>query len=113
MTAFGRKTQLDGRFGRILADLDVGPLFVFAIASLSVYGITLAGWSSNNKYALMGSVRSSAQMISYELALGLSIVGVRPRISSIRIGLAVARGDIPAIQPRVKLTPTTCLMISR
>ncbi|GAA5483555.1 complex I subunit 1/NuoH family protein [Haloferula sargassicola] len=60
----------------VIADLDVGPLFVFAIASLSVYGITLAGWSSNSKYPFVGGVRSTAQMISYEIALGLSIIPV-------------------------------------
>lgn len=59
-----------------IADIDVGPLFIFAIASLSVYGITLAGWSSNNKYSFLGGVRSSAQMISYEIALGLSVVPI-------------------------------------
>ncbi|MCP5539089.1 MAG: NADH-quinone oxidoreductase subunit H [Akkermansiaceae bacterium] len=58
----------------VIADLDVGPLFVFAIASLSVYGIVLAGWASNSKYPFFGSVRSSSQMISYEIALGLSII---------------------------------------
>ncbi|TDU73110.1 NADH-quinone oxidoreductase subunit H [Prosthecobacter fusiformis] len=60
----------------VIADLNVGPLFVFAIASLGVYGIVLAGWSSNSKYPFLGSIRSSAQMISYELSLGLSIVPV-------------------------------------
>jgi NADH-quinone oxidoreductase subunit H len=58
----------------VIADLDVGPLFVFAIASLSVYGIVLAGWSSNSKYSFLGGVRSTSQMISYEISLGLSIV---------------------------------------
>ncbi len=60
----------------VIADLNVGPLFVFAIASLGVYGIVIAGWSSNSKYPFLGGVRSSAQMISYELSLGLSIVPV-------------------------------------
>ena len=58
----------------VIAGLDVGPLFVFAIASLSVYGIVLAGWSSNSKYSFLGGVRSTSQMISYEISLGLSIV---------------------------------------
>lgn len=58
----------------VIADLDVGPLFVFAIASISVYGIVLAGWSSNSKYSFLGGVRSTSQMISYEISLGLSIV---------------------------------------
>jgi NADH-quinone oxidoreductase subunit H len=59
-----------------LADVNVAILYLGAIASISVYGIVLAGWSSNNKYAMMGGLRSTAQMISYELALGLSFVSV-------------------------------------
>jgi len=59
-----------------LADLEVGILFVFAVSSLGVYGIALAGWSSNNKYSFLGGIRSSAQMISYELAMGLSLLPV-------------------------------------
>lgn len=60
----------------VIADIDAGPLFVFAIASLSVYGITFAGWASNNKFSFLGGVRSCAQMISYEIALGLSVVPI-------------------------------------
>jgi NADH-quinone oxidoreductase subunit H len=60
----------------VIADLDIGPLFIFSVASLSVYGITLAGWSSNSKFPFIGGVRSTAQMISYEIALGLSIIPV-------------------------------------
>ena len=59
-----------------IAQVDVGLLFILAITSVGVYGIALAGWSSNNKYSLMGGLRSSAQMISYELAMGASIIGV-------------------------------------
>ncbi len=58
-----------------IADINVGVLYITAIASISVYGIVLAGWSSNNKYAMLGGLRSTAQMISYELALGLSFIG--------------------------------------
>lgn len=58
----------------VIADLDIGPLFVFAIGSLTVYGIVLAGWSSNSKYSFLGGVRSASQMISYEISLGLSII---------------------------------------
>src|SRR5512145_628692 len=58
-----------------LADVNIAVLYLMAVTSISVYGITLAGWSSNNKYALLGGLRSTAQMISYELALGLSFVG--------------------------------------
>ena len=69
----------DSRWGRIsmvVADLPVGFLFILAISSLGVYGIVLAGWSSNNKYALLGGLRSSAQMISYEIAMGMSLIPV-------------------------------------
>ena len=59
-----------------IADLPVGFIFTLAIGSLGVYGITIAGWSSNNKYSLLGGLRSSAQMISYEIAMGLSIIPV-------------------------------------
>ena len=59
-----------------IADLPVGFIFTLAISSLGVFGITLAGWSSNNKYSLLGGLRSSAQMISYEIAMGLSIIPV-------------------------------------
>ena len=69
ITVFGRQIPL------YLTDINVGALYLVAIASISVYGIVLAGWSSNNKYAMMGGLRSSAQMISYELALGLALIG--------------------------------------
>ncbi|MFN8474446.1 MAG: NADH-quinone oxidoreductase subunit NuoH [Anaerolineae bacterium] len=59
-----------------LADLPVGVMYMLAISSLGVYGIVLGGWASNNKYSLIGGLRSSAQLISYELALGLSLIGV-------------------------------------
>ncbi|HJW89699.1 MAG TPA: NADH-quinone oxidoreductase subunit NuoH [Anaerolineales bacterium] len=69
ITLFGRKIPL------FLTDINVGLLYIISIASISIYGIVLAGWASNNKYAMLGGLRSSAQMISYELALGLSIIG--------------------------------------
>lgn len=69
-----------------IADLNVGPLFIFAIASLSVYGITLAGWASNSKYPFFGGVRSCAQMISYEIALGLSIIPVIMYYGGLNLG---------------------------
>lgn len=70
ITIFGQHTPLQ------IANLSLGLLFLFAITSVGVYGVTLAGWSSNSKYSLLGGLRSSAQMISYELALTLSVVGV-------------------------------------
>src|SRR6202047_5506555 len=60
----------------IISTVDIGPLFLFAITSIGVYGVALAGWSSNSKYSLLGGLRSSAQMISYEVSLTLSVVGV-------------------------------------
>jgi len=65
-----------GLVDMVIADLPVGYLFTLAISSLGVYGITLAGWSSNNKYALLGGLRASAQMISYEIAMGMSTIVV-------------------------------------
>ncbi len=65
-----------GRIDMIVADLPVGFLFILAITSLGVYGIVIAGWASNNKYSLLGGLRSSAQMISYEIAMGMSTIPV-------------------------------------
>jgi NADH-quinone oxidoreductase subunit H len=70
ITILGHKVDL------VVADVNVGVLYLFAISSLGVYGVVMGGWASNNKYSLLGSIRSSAQMISYELSLGLSIIGV-------------------------------------
>jgi NADH-quinone oxidoreductase subunit H len=70
VTLFGRRIDL------VISDFNIGILFIFAISSLGVYALVLAGWSSNSKYSLLGGLRSSAQMISYEVALGLSVVGV-------------------------------------
>lgn len=72
---WGTSFQLFGRTITLyVADINVGVLYLMSIASIAVYGIVLAGWSSNNKYAMLGGMRSSAQMISYELSLGLSFV---------------------------------------
>ncbi|HET6374192.1 MAG TPA: NADH-quinone oxidoreductase subunit NuoH [Candidatus Polarisedimenticolia bacterium] len=83
-------------FGRdvapIIADLDVGLLWIFAVASLGVYGIVLAGWASSNKYSLIGGLRSAAQLISYELSMTLSVVGVLMAAGSLRLA------DIAAAQ---------------
>ncbi len=74
----------------VIADVSVGPLLIFAVASLSVYGITLAGWASNNKYSFFGGVRSCAQMISYEIALGLSIIPVLMHFGDLNLSNIVA-----------------------
>jgi NADH-quinone oxidoreductase subunit H len=74
---FGDHISLFGHDIKLqIADVNIGILFILALTSLGVYGITLSGWSSNNKYSLLGGLRSSAQMISYELAMGLSVIGV-------------------------------------
>jgi len=73
---WGNSIELFGRTIPLgLADINVAILYILSVASISVYGIVLAGWSSNNKYAMLGGLRSSAQMLSYELALGLAFVG--------------------------------------
>src|SRR5207248_8310981 len=71
-----RSCLLPEGFRLQVADVNVAILVVFAIASMSVYGIVLAGWSSNSKYALLGGLRASAQMISYELSYGLALASV-------------------------------------
>ncbi|MGQ0614929.1 MAG: complex I subunit 1/NuoH family protein, partial [Planctomycetaceae bacterium] len=76
--------------GMAIADLNVGILLVFAISSLGVYGITIGGWASNNKYSLLGGVRSSAQMVSYELALGLSVVPVFLVVGDLNLEAVIA-----------------------
>jgi len=74
---FGMDTTLFGHEVKmVISDLNVSVLFVFAITSLGIYGIVLAGWSSGSKYSLMGGIRASAQMVSYEVGYGLSIIGV-------------------------------------
>jgi len=70
LTIFGKKVPL------VISDLNVGLLYVFALSSLGVYGVAMGGWASNSKYSLLGGIRGAAQMISYELALGLSLVPI-------------------------------------
>ena len=60
----------------VLADINVGIMYIFAVSSLGVYGIIVAGWSSNSRYAFLGSLRSAAQMISYEVSIGLIIISI-------------------------------------
>ena len=78
VTIYGQKLDLTvASLNRgVIADVNIGLLYIFAVASMAVYGAVIGGWSSNNKYSLLGALRLSAQMISYELALGLSIIGV-------------------------------------
>jgi NADH-quinone oxidoreductase subunit H len=86
---FGDSTTLFGLLSKpvplYITDINVAVLYVFGITSLGVYGIVLAGWSSNNKYSLLGGLRSSAQMISYELSMSLSVVGLLLLVGSLSL----------------------------
>jgi NADH-quinone oxidoreductase subunit H len=74
---WGASLDIGGRIMPLqIADIDMGILYVFAMVSIGLYGIMIGGWASNNKYSLLGSIRASAQMISYELAMGLAIIAV-------------------------------------
>lgn len=73
----------------VIADVDISLLVVFAITSMAVYGIALAGWSSNSKYSIIGGIRSSAQYISYEVCMGLSTVGIIMMVGSLNLGKIV------------------------
>ena len=80
--------------GWVLADIDIGLLFVFAMSSLASYGVVLAGWASNSKYSFLGGLRSMAQVISYEISMGLSLVGVMLMAGSLNLSKIVeAQGD--------------------
>ncbi len=96
VTLFGTQVPLR------LADVNVGILLILATSSIGVYGIILGGWSSNNKYSLLGSLRSSAQLISYELALGLAVISVvltAGSMSLVDIVLSQRRIWFAAVQP--------------
>jgi len=100
---FGQKVH-----GFIVApDLNIGILYIFAIASLAVYSLVLAGWASNNKYSLIGGIRASAQAVSYELAMTISVVGVLMASSSLHLGEVVAHqsGTWLGFLPRWNVLP--------
>jgi NADH-quinone oxidoreductase subunit H len=83
---FGNTIALFGNQVKLMiADVNIGVLYILALTSLGVYGITLSGWSSNNKYSLLGGLRSSAQLISYELSMGLAVVGVIMMAGTLRL----------------------------
>ncbi len=87
---WGSNLPVFGRYIKgVIADLDIGILFIFAFAALSVYGIVLAGWASNSKYPFLGGIRSSAQMISYEVCLGLSVVPVFMQVGALNLSKVV------------------------
>ena len=70
----------------VIADIDAGLLFVLALTSMGVYGVILAGWASNSKYAFLGAMRSAAQMVAYEIAMGFALVGVLMAAGSLNLG---------------------------
>ncbi len=89
---FGGSVELWGRTIPLqVANLNVGIVYVLAVSSLAVYGTMLAGWASNNNYALMGGLRASSQMISYELSIGLSILGIVMIYQSAQLDVIVAK----------------------
>jgi len=79
VTLFGREIRL------VIADVDIGLLYIFALGTLGEYGIVLGGWASGNKYGLLGALRAAAQMISYEVALGLIVIGAIILTGSLRL----------------------------
>jgi NADH-quinone oxidoreductase subunit H len=88
---FGSSIPVLGREVKlVIADVNIGVLYVFALTSVGVYGLVLAGWASNNKYSLLGGLRSSAQIISYELSMGVSAVAVLVSAGSLRPSDVVA-----------------------
>jgi NADH-quinone oxidoreductase subunit H len=96
LTILGREVPL------VIADVNIGVLYILALTSLGVYGVTLSGWSSNNKYSLLGGLRSSAQLISYELSMGLAVVGVIMMAGTLQLDAIVVKqgaylwGFVPA-----------------
>ena len=75
--------------GMVLADINVGILYLFAISSLGVYGVIMAGWASNSKYAFLGALRSAAQMVSYEVSIGFVIITVLLCVGSLNLSAIV------------------------
>ena len=105
---FGKGWTIRGRsVPLVITDLNVGLLFVLALSSISVYGVALGGWASNSKYSLLGGIRAVAQMISYELSLGLSLVPVvmlARSFSLVDIVEAQARYPFILVQPVALVT---------
>ena len=96
---FGERLQLWGQtVPMVIADINVGLLFVFALSSLGVYGVALGGWASNSKFSLLGGIRGAAQMISYELALGLALIPIVMLAGSFSlVEIVAAQTPIPYI----------------
>ena len=107
VTVFGHKIDL------LIADVNVGILFIFALSGMGVYGVVLGAWASNSKYPLLGGLRSAAQLISYELSLGMSLLGVVMIAGSLSLkDIVNAQADIPYIllQPVGFLLFVVCMI---
>ena len=107
VTVFGQKVDL------VLADVNVGILYIFALTGIGVYGIVLGSWASNSKYPLIGGLRSAAQLISYELALGLSLLGVVMLSGTLSLkGIVEGQAELPYIilQPLGFLLFVICML---
>ena len=106
VTLFGQKVDL------VVADVNVGILYIFALSGLGVYGVVLGAWASNSKYPLLGGLRASAQLISYELSLGLSLLGVVMLSGSLSLkDIVASQADLPYIllQPLGFLLFVVCM----
>ena len=107
VTVFGQKVDL------VLADVNVGILYIFALTGIGVYGIVLGAWASNSKYPLIGGLRSAAQLISYELALGMSLLGVVMLSGTLSLkGIVEGQAELPYIilQPLGFLLFVICML---
>ena len=107
VTVFGQKVDL------VLADVNVGILYIFALTGIGVYGIVLGSWASNSKYPLIGGLRSAAQLISYELSLGLSLLGVVMLSGTLSLkGIVEGQAELPYIilQPLGFLLFVICML---
>ncbi|MFN0276696.1 MAG: NADH-quinone oxidoreductase subunit NuoH [Chitinophagales bacterium] len=109
---WGRDITINGQtFSLQVADINVGVLYVLGVVSLGVYGIMIGGWASNNKYSLLGAVRASSQMISYELAMGMSVIAIILTANSLSLNDIVAQqSGWNGMQWNVFVQPLGCLI---
>ena len=96
----------------VIADINVGILYLFAISSLGVYGVIMAGWASNSKYAFLGALRSAAQMVSYEVSIGFVMVSVLLCVGSLNLGDIInAQKNLWFVIPRLRLFMFSIIII--
>jgi len=89
-----------GSFGNVIADTQLGGLYFLAVSSLGVYGVLISGWSSNSKYAFLGALRSAAQMVSYEISMGISLINVCLCVGTLNLTeIVIAQADIWLVFP--------------